>query len=180
MKARMMGVFGMLVVLVSCARVDRSEAQKLVARYDQAVIQAYRLNDVRRVDPVVLPDSVEGRRLTGLIGVRMDMGISLDASLLSLQIMDVQQKGGQLLVRAHERWSYRDRKMGTGAPVGQPSDDDYELEYRFQRQGRAWLVSETRFTAPPRVGRQATPWSADVQTFHGVASQAPEAKRSKP
>ncbi len=176
MKVRLLCLLGMVAVLDGCSRVNRTEARALVARYDQAIIEAYRLNDVRLADPVVLPDSVEGRRLTGLIGVRMDMGISLDASLVSLQVVGASQQDGQLLIQTRERWRYRDRRVGTGEAVGQPSEDAYDLEYRFQRRKGAWLVTETRFTTPPVVGRQAAPWHSEVQTLHGIT--IPETERS--
>jgi len=149
-------------------RVSRAEARRLVERYNQAVSEAYRRADVNLIDPVVGPNTTEGKRLTGLIGVRLDMGITLDAELLSLEVTEVAQKGGELQVRTQERWRYRDRKIGTGEQVGEESADSYELLYTFEKSGGQWLASETSFTATPQVGRKAVPWAAERRSVHGV------------
>jgi hypothetical protein len=67
-----------------CNRVSQSQARQFVERYNQVVSEAYRRGDVRLVDPVVGPN--EGRKLTGLIGVRLDLGITLDSRLLALDL----------------------------------------------------------------------------------------------
>ena len=151
-------------------RVSNAAARRLVERYNQAVSEAYRRADVNLIDPVVGPNTTEGKRLTGLIGVRLDMGITLDAELLSVEVTDVAQNGGELQVRTQERWRYRDRKIGSGEQVGEESSDSYELLYVFRKLDKAWLVAETRFTVPPQVGRKATPWAAERKAVHGVVA----------
>lgn len=164
-----------MLAVASCRRKGRDEARRLVERYNRVVCEAYRRGDVRLIDPVVGPK--EGKRLTGLIGVRLDMGITLDAELLHLEVTGVEEcageSGEELRVRTKERWHYRDRKIGTGEQVGEESYDSYEMLYLFAKIDGRWLVDEIRFTTPPEVGRKTTPWSSDRRTLHGVANAAP-------
>jgi hypothetical protein len=148
-----------------CNRVSPTQARQLVERYNQVVSEAYRRGDVRLIDPVVGPN--EGKKLTGLIGVRLDMGITLDSKILSLDIAGVEQSRNELRVRTRERWSYRDLKIGTGEQVGEASRDAYEMLYVFTNLNRTWLVDEIKFASPPRVGRTNMPWVADHATLHG-------------
>ena len=161
-----------LVFTSGCDRVSPAQARQLVERYNQVVSEAYRRGDIRLIDPVV--GSNEGRKLTGLIGVRLDLGITLDSQLQSLVITGIEQAKNQLFVHTTERWSYRDLKIGTGAQVGQASQDTYAMTYFFTNVAKAWLVDEIKFAAPPQVGRTNTPWIADRASLHGTAK--PEAK----
>ena len=144
----------------------------MLFRSNQVVAEAYRRGDVRLIDPVVGPN--EGKKLTGLIGVRSDLGITLDSKLQSLKITGVEQGKNAFRVHTVERWSYRDLKIGTGAQVGQASQDAYEMTYFFTNINKAWLVDEIKFVAPPQVGRTNTPWVADRAILHGTTK--PEAK----
>ena len=77
-------------------------------------------------------------------------------------------------LRTKERWSYRDLKIGTGAQVGEASQDSYEMTYYFTNVNKVWLVDEIKFASPPQVGRTNTPWVADRSALHGTTK--PEAK----
>jgi len=162
----------LLLLAAACGRMSDSEARALVTRYNQVVSEAYRRCDLQLIDTVVAPDCVAGKNLTGLIGVRMDMGLVLDAHLDELQVTGVQHWKEQLEIRTRERWSYRDRRLGTGEPVGEASVDRYELLYLFKQVKGAWMVTETRFTAPPEVGRKTTPWQMDAKEAHAMIAPA--------
>jgi hypothetical protein len=114
------------------------------------VTEAYRRADPTLVESVAAPD--ESRRLLGLIGVKQDLGVTLDATLLELDLTGSARSGDDLHVTTRERWRYRDRQLGTGTPVGAESTDDYALDYHFRRYGAAWKVERVQFTSPPRVG----------------------------
>ncbi len=167
-----------LVSLAACQRVSVEEARDLVERYNRVVSEAYRRADVRLIDPVVGPN--EGKKLTGLIGVRLDMGITLDARLLSLDVTDVAQAKDELRVRTKEGWRYRDLRIGSGEQVGEESVDSYDMLYVFRRINRAWVVDEIRFTAPPQVGRRTTPWGADPGLLHGITAPTTDGKSGRP
>ena len=147
------------LLLTSCGPSPVVEARQLVERYNQVVSEAYRRGDVRLIDPVVGPN--EGRKLTGLIGVRLDLGMTLDSQLLTLEILKVEKLKTEMQVRTRERWSYRDLKIGSGVQVGEASLDNYEMLYIFKQEGKAWLVDEIRFASPPQVGRKQPTWIAD-------------------
>ncbi len=162
----------------SCRESSLDQARQLVERYNQVVSEAYRRGDVKLADPVVGPN--EGKKLTGLIGVRLDMGITLDSQLLSLEVTGVEQAPGEMKVRTRERWRYRDLKIGTGQQVGEESLDHYEMLYLFKKTGPEWLVDGIQFTAEPQVGRKTTTWAADVRTLHGVTPNAPKEETKQP
>jgi hypothetical protein len=159
-----------LALTLGCSRVSPSEARMLVTRYNQVVSDAYRKGDIRLIDEVVGPDAPDGRRLTGLIGVRIDMGLTLDARLEALEVTGVEQRKEDLQVRTKEQWRYRDVRTSTGQQVGEASVDHYEMVYRFSYHKGTWLVEETRFTAPPQVGRKEVPWNIDAKDAHGMMS----------
>lgn len=153
------------VLLTGCGRnagtFDIEEARGLVQRYNEVVIEAYRRLDIKLVDDVVGPN--ERRKLAGLIGVRQDMGITLDSELLLLEMVSVKQheESKWLEVRTREKWRYLDRKIGTGEQVGEESDDEYEMIYVFINDDGRWLVDKIKFAVPPKVGRPKPLWSSE-------------------
>ena len=153
----------------ACQGLPDDEARRLVERYNRVVCEAYRRADVTLIDPVVGPN--EGRKLTGLIGVRLDAGITLDAELLELQIVGVDQSSEELRVRTSETWSYRDRRIGSGEQVGEESLDEYEMLYVFKMFADTWKVDEIRFATPPRVGRPTGPFGTDRAERHDLPEQ---------
>ncbi len=167
-----------VVALAACQRVSIQEAQRLVERYNRTVSEAYRRGDVGLIDPVVGPN--EGKKLTGLIGARLDMGITLDAELLSLEVTSAEESKDDLRVRTKERWRYRDLKIGSGEQVGEASLDSYEMLYLFKKINRAWMVEEIRFASPPQIGRKTTPWGADTKLLHGVSKPTTEQESKRP
>jgi hypothetical protein len=164
--------------LTACQRSSVDQARALVERYNRIVSEAYRRGDVRLIDPVVGPN--EGKKLTGLIGVRLDFGLTLDSHLLSLDVVGVEQSKAEMRVRTKERWRYRDLRIGTGEQVGEESLDSYEMLYVFTNVGKAWVVDEIRFTTPPWVGRKQTPWVADHKATPASAQSAAQLEHAHP
>jgi hypothetical protein len=115
----------------------------------------------------------QGLKLTGLIGVKRDAGLVLHSRLDELQVESARREGPQLVVETRERWSYADRRIGSGEVVGEPSTDTYALRYVFVRQEGRWKLDRLEFREEPRVGRKVAPLQLDARTAHGVAS--PEA-----
>jgi hypothetical protein len=153
------------LALTSCRRTSVDQAQRLVEQYNRVVADAYRRGDVKLIDPVVGPN--EGRKLAGLIGVRLDLGLTLDAQLLALEVTGVARSRDELRVRTKERWSYRDRQIGSGAQVGEASLDSYDMLYVFKSFDRAWRVEEIRFTDPPQVSRKTMTWMSNHKAPRG-------------
>lgn len=171
-------LIGLALVLTGCERPAIQEARQLVERYNRVVSEAYRTGDVNRIDPVVGPN--EGRKLTGLIGVRLDAGLRLESEMLSLRIVGAEKTGDTMRVRTKEQWKYRDVKVSSGEQVGEESLDSYEMLYVFERTGQAWLVDEIRFTSEPQVGRKLLPFpNGRLSPSHGAAPgpSAQEVKR---
>ena len=167
----------LLLLTLGCGWNSNRKAKALVTRYNEVVCEAYRKGDILLIDSVVGPNAKDGTRLTGLIGVRADMGITLDAHLEALEVLGVEQTKEDLRVRTREQWRYRDFQTKTGVQVGEASVDHYEMLYHFKRHKGAWLVEETKFTATPQVGRKEVPWSMEARDAHGVI--APPSKEGE-
>jgi hypothetical protein len=164
--ARLLSLALLAAASAGCRRTSEPEARGLVERYNRVVSEAYRRGDVKLVDPVVGPR--EGKKLTGLIGVRLDLGLTLDSELLSLDVTGVEREGGSLRVFTRETWRYRDRRIGDGEQVGDEARDEYEMQYTFVRQDGAWVVDDLKFSKPPLVGRKTSAWRAPPEALHGV------------
>ena len=154
------------VVAPKFRKVEPDEARSLVEQFNRIVCEAYRRCDIKLIDSVVGMNTTEGNRLTGLIGARLDMGISLDAQLTSLELTKVERVGDELLIHTKEKWHYRDLKVGSGAQVGEESTDSYEMLYIFRKFDGQWMVAETKFNAPPEIGRKTVPWEMDRDKAH--------------
>jgi len=166
-------------LLTGCKPSATEQARALVERYNQAVSEAYRRADVRLIDPVVGPR--EGKKLTGLIGVRHDFGLALDSHLLSLEVTGVQRTDNVIRVCTKEQWRYRDLRLDSGAQLGDESFDSYEMLYLFTNINKAWLVDEIRFTKPPRVGRGQGAWVADHKAGStAIPRPTPQPERTHP
>lgn len=153
-----------------CERATPPDARRLVERYNQLVCAAYRQGDATLAASVVGPN--EGRKLSGLISARLEVGLTLDAELLALEITATERTATDLRVRTRERWHYRDRRLGSSAQVGEESFDEYEMLYVFTPRDRGWVVNEIRFTSPPQVGRKQTPWKPRPADEPGIAANA--------
>ncbi len=141
-------------------------AVSLVRTYDARLIDAYRTSDVEVMDPWVGSDEL--RKLTGLIGVKRDMGETLDAQLLELRVDRVVRDGDGVRVFTHERWRYVPRRIGDGAPAGPESTDAYALSYRLGVVDGKERVLEVEFTEPPVVGTPVAPGRIDARDAHGL------------
>ena len=164
----------LLSLALGCGRVSTREAKVLVTHYNEVVCEAYRKGDIRIIDSVVGLNTPDGQRLTGLIGVRMDMGLTLDAHLESLEVTGVEQIKEDLRIRTKERWRYRDLKTDTGVQVGEASVDHYDMQYHFRKLKGIWLLEETKFATPPQVGRKEVPWSMEARDAHGMGTPPPK------
>ncbi|HEY3446470.1 MAG TPA: hypothetical protein VGK67_08895 [Myxococcales bacterium] len=144
-----------------------ADAQRLVRAYDDKLVEAYRTGDEKIVDPLVGEE--EGKKLLGLIGVKLDMGLTLEATLKELKWLGVERPpSGEVHVLTEERWHYRDRKVGSGETVGQESDDHYFMRYALRKVEGRWVVGAVSFEHPPSVGRQTAPNTASPAVFHGM------------
>jgi hypothetical protein len=153
-----------------CDRFGPSEAEALVRRYNQRNIQAFRTGDARLTEET--SGEAEGRKLVGLIGVRADLGLVLDSTLLELQVTEVRRAGDRWEVETRERWHWQQRRADGGAAVGPDSTDAYWVRYRLAKEGDRWVVQAIEFTRPPQVGTTLPPWSASARDLHGLPAKA--------
>jgi hypothetical protein len=153
-------------LLAGCGGLPDADAEKLVRTYITRLTEAYRASDAEITAPVV--SERHGLKLTGLIGVKRDGDLNLDAQLLELRFDRFSRQGKEVLVETHERWHYRDLKIGTGQQVGDDSTDAYHLRYHLAREKDRWVVDQIEFLEPPQVGRSAAPIAVDPRVLHGL------------
>ena len=164
-----------LLVIAGCRGLPDQRAEALVRNYNEKLIEAYRMSDERIVEGLVGED--EAKKILGLIGVKADMGITLDGTLTEFRMTGIQRPSEETVdVLTEERWHYRDRKIGTGETVGEESDDHYFMRYTLARAKGSWIVSSVAFERPPKVGRSMAPNRAPARILHGMTAPVPPAQ----
>jgi hypothetical protein len=156
-----------LLAAAACQRVSDADAEKLVRTYLTRLVEAYRASDADLAAPVV--SEREATKLTGLIGVKRDANLTLDAELLEIVFDRVERKAHEVRVETRERWRYRDRQIGTGKQVGEESFDSYRMRYHLVREKERWVVDTLEFVEPPHIGRKSAPVAVDPRVLHGLA-----------
>jgi hypothetical protein len=159
-------VVASLVLLASCGKGKKEEAEEAVRTYLARLVDAYRTSDESLVDPLL--SDAQALKLVGLIGVKRDAGVVLDAKLLELQFLRTAREDGRWVVETKERWYYRDRKIGSGVQVGDDSTDSYRMRYTFVRKDGRYILEELAFVGEPQVGRKAAPVAVDPRVLHGL------------
>jgi hypothetical protein len=158
----------------ACHRVSDADAEKVVRAYLARIVEAYRASDAEIAAPVA--SQREATKLTGLIGVKRDADLTLDAELLEIAFDRFARDGQEVVVETRERWRYRDRQIGTGKRVGEESYDAYRMRYHLAREKGRWVVDRLDFAEPPQVGRKSAPMAVDPRILHGL----PPAEEQKP
>lgn len=172
-RAALFLAFALALAAAACRDLSDDRAEALVKLYDEKLIEAYRLGDERIVDALVGDE--EGKKLTGLIGVKTDMGINLDSALTQFRVTGIARpRNGDVEVITEERWHYRDRRIGSGETVGQESDDHYFMRYTLTRRNDSWVVARVAFERPPTVGRTTALVQASPEVFHGSLAPSRE------
>lgn len=162
-------VAGLVGLAAGCRELPDRRAEALVRKYNEKLIEAFRLGDERIIERLV--GDQEAKKILGLIGVKTDLGITLDAALTEFRVTAVERPGpGAVDVLTEERWLYRDRRIGSGATVGQESHDHYFMRYALKKEGRTWVVFKISFERPPEVGRTLAPTGASPKVFHGMTA----------
>lgn len=162
--------------VAACGGLSDEKAVRLVEAYNRRLIEAYRSSDHQIAIPVTSPREL--RKLAGLIGVKYDQGIALDAELLDFKVLGVERREGAVMVRTDERWHYLDRRIGTGEQVGQDSTDHYVMRYLVRKVEGRWVVDAVEWAEPPQVGRKEGPISGSADVLHGVKSPESAGKSS--
>jgi hypothetical protein len=156
----------LLALLASCGGGTREAAEQAVRTYLEKLVEAYRTSDASLVDPML--GDAQAMKLVGLIGVKRDAGVVLDAKLLELQFVRTARDGDRWVVETRERWHYRDRRIGTGEQVGEESTDAYAMRYTFSRKDGRYILEDLTFVGEPQVGRRKAPMPVDPRILHGL------------
>ena len=162
------------LLVAGCGGLSDAEAEQLVRTYLTRIVEAYRASDAEIAAPVA--GEKEALKLTGLIGVKRDGDLNLDAQLLEIRFERFERRGREVLVDTRERWHYRDLRIGTGKQVGEDSTDAYHLRYHLAREKDRWVVERLEFLERPDVGRKTAPMAIDTRVLHGL----PPKEEAKP
>lgn len=165
---RRVALAALLLGLAACRGLSDEKAVGLVQAYNRRIVEAYRTSDHQIAALVASPREI--KKLAGLIGVKYDRGMALDAELLELKVLGIERREGAVVVRTDERWHYLDRRIGTGSQVGRDSNDHYVMRYFLRPVEGRWVVDAVEWAEPPQVGRVEAPIRGDAQVLHGVRS----------
>lgn len=155
-------------LLAACGRGSRAEAEQAVRTYLARLVEAYRTSDASLADPLV--SERQGLKLLGLIGVKRDAGVVLDARLIDIEFTRAERQGDLWIVETRERWYYKDRRIGTGEQVGDDSTDSYAMRYAFSWKAGRYVLEDLSFAAAPVVGRKSAPLPTDARVLHGLSA----------
>jgi hypothetical protein len=163
-------VIGAVLALAACRdRKGEEEARQAVQTYLAKLVEAYRTSNPYLMEPLV--GEQQSLKLLGLIGVKRDAGVALDARILELQFTRFERSGDGWTVETKERWYYADRKLGTQVQVGPDSTDSYEMRYVFLRKDGRLVLEDLQFASPPVVGRTTAPLPTAVRDLHGLPTK---------
>ena len=117
------------------------DARKVIAAYNEAVIQAHRTGDISKLTEVA--DAREARAIAVTVDTKRSAGLVLEATLESLEIEAV-KKGSEkdMTVETKERWRYFDRRLAPGASPGPVISADMKMRYICALQDGRWKVAQ--------------------------------------
>jgi len=127
--------------LTACHREERA-AVAAVRAYDEAVIAAYRGNDISAMRELATGEELD--RLTVLLGLKRASRLTMMAELQRFETRKVEAGRGTATVTTEERWRYFDRPDDPTLPSGDTFLADMVLEYSLVKDGGAWKVRKAR------------------------------------
>lgn len=172
-------ILALVVLLAGCKEdAGRADAERAVRTYVARMADAYRASDESVVDAFV--SERQGRKLLGLIGVKRDAGVVLDAKLLALEFTQFSRTNDGWIVDTRERWYYADRRIGTGEQIGEDSTDSYAVRYRLVRKDGTLILDALEFIGDPVVERKSAPIPVDTRVLHGLPVASAENVTGRP
>ena len=127
--------------LTACRGEERAAAQAVRA-YDEAVIKAYRGNDVSAVRGLATAEELD--RLAVLVDLKRAGHLTLMSELQRFEARQVELGPEAATVTTKERWRYFDRPDDPKRPNGDVFLADMVLEYSLVKDGGAWKVRKAR------------------------------------
>jgi hypothetical protein len=129
---------GVAIFMASCGTGAR-EGERIVRRYNEALISAYRTGDARRLPEVA--GERETRTIATLIEIKRSAGLVLEPVLESLEVVSVHTVGKDgMQVETREKWRYQDRSLAPGGAPGTPVAAEMRMRYDSERVNGTWKV----------------------------------------
>ena len=129
----------MLVMLVGCDR--ESPAATVVRAYDNALVDAYRENDVKPIIPFVTKK--ERDKVLVLIDLKKASRLVLECDPPLVTILKVMQPNpNTAVVETEELWSYHDRPLDPGVPNPPHFKARMRLQWTLVKENGQFKVDE--------------------------------------
>ena len=132
-------------VVLACAPGggDRSEVERTVRAYDDALVKAFRANDAGPLQEVATEK--EAKRVSVLVDLKVADRLVLESTLERFEVLSAERFGPDgYTVRTAERWRYFDRPLDPGRPAGLRFLADMQMQYEVERASGRWRVAKVR------------------------------------
>lgn len=132
----------MFVSLAGCSG-PCTDAEKLVRKYNEASINAYRTGDFTPLSAIA--DEKESGKIRVLVDIKRSGGLVLESQLQSLEVTSCAQADpDSMTVETRERWRYHDRSLKPGVPPGKEFVADMSLRYTIRKVAGVWKVGKVK------------------------------------
>ncbi len=131
----------LVLAVLGCSRTD--DPVKIVRRYNDAVILAYRTGDTSKL--VDVAGEREARIVGVLVTTKRGAGLVMEAALERLEVVQDRITGPDArVIDANEEWRYYDRPLRPGSSPGQTINAAMKVEYECERSGNVWKVMKVK------------------------------------
>ena len=152
------------LVTAGCGDNLRTEGERAVRGYCEALVIAYRTNDASAVRAVTTEK--EWTKLVTLIDIKRAAGVVLESEIESLSVTAVEQSDpGVMNVSTTERWRYFDRPIDLGMSPGTEFVVEMDLMYSFVDEDGVWKMDQASTRRHDYIEPQG--YRPDVHTSHG-------------
>ncbi len=139
---RIRGLIFFLVIFL-IAGCNNDNPLRIIKDYNQTVIYAYKTGDARDLRKVA--GEREARVIGVLIDTKRNAGLVLESTLEDIKLLGVNKTAdGGMIIDTIERWSYFDRPLKPGIPLGDIIKAEMKVQYECRKEDGKWKVMKVR------------------------------------
>lgn len=131
-------------VVAGCARkesVDEMQVKTVIAKYNNALIEAYRNQNPIYLKEVAGDDEV--RKIGTIVESFLQGDEIMEAEIEKINFKEIKIEAEKATVRTSEEWRYRWVNIKTGKEAEPARDIHYDMLYRMVKKDGKWLVEKT-------------------------------------